>query len=1134
MSFLYKYNEAQLIIKYSQEFIENGTPFIYSIGNSSAGRPSILKSNTNGNVVWKFDYSIIGFDADFAFQSIIQTKDAANQEIYFLYATNGNRHFIVKINSAGSILLIKEIDIETPMGVFIVDSKINRNFYLVFSSSNDQVLDDNGTPITTLRLVEFDINIEILNKKNFWDGHASDMLLKSVVSYPKGIVTLFDHKANRNHIVDFNYNLTNKLNKSILIGNGVFSDFYSHDIVVASYNASNPEKNKYIVSGNNNAGDVLVLAIDLFSLNYLYKLPKSTGGKSSLCLINTTLNVTIYFDPINNSNSIVHNFSISNFSNLALNWSKFFAIGGNFFGIKRLNYNSHTTKLVAYTSDGAMLSYSGDNLETCITLSKQVGSSLPTNFTVENEPESIRNFAIDPIVIENYEKIGLTVDEQVICNPIVESPCAIDKDICKLYNDIMGIVINCLTNPSNFDTEHDFSPQQDCVNTILGLLLDFKLFIDRPDFENYQNAWYAIQSVLAYLSQLGNCNCENNLDVTDYASIQSGHLYLQSVGSVGNDSTKGMHLRWALRGALLQHLPKANYATNNYNFNKNDDFVKIYRANYKPLKVTLDFNKPPFQIIDTPNQKKWVYKISDKVFHIHFRSKTKYNAVVASGIDPIASSQLFIKNYGDALLEIENKTELSFKITPFFEINDSDSFVKLEVLSVLENKITAPKIASIRKKYATTELNTMPLISENIRSVRFTSTNAYVAKLEFEFYSDFIVNTKKANAWKYLGKYALTKETFDAYKRLEPQQHCIDNWLRYNDEAYVKVKNYQDKWNDDTLEPLNRIVTSVEKYIALSDDQVNIRAVEIFPFEDQDAVNACAIGNEDYDPLVIEENELPDENTGVAISYLDVLQMGSLDYHVARMIGLGTLDLNPLVFDGKYIYLSEYITFGDLQDGLGERQVQHLYCSLPTSLQDSRDCLPVDLRELNNPVPGVFYTTGVDGQEVDTEDDEDAPTEEIAPAIELTNEGYSLDGKTKYFTFYTEPFDDEVAGAPFYYIDNEFESSKFTSPVFAGFEYKKENELHWVKPEVTHSDYYFNNDNSAVPDDKKNETVELLVPENGKALYTHAVKESCTLIFSSYGINWFSRATSSEVTKKETIVITPANNLLPPANILPH
>lgn len=730
---------------------------------------------------------------------------------------------------------------------------------------------------------------------------------------------------------------------------------------------------------------------------------------------------------------------------------------------------------------------------------------------------------------------------------VVNNECVKDEKLCKLYNEIVKIVISCLPDPSKLDKRHDLKPQTECISKILSYLVDFdkiypdydiiklltqeiyyiKLFIEEPNYQNYQNAWFAIQCILNYLSQLGNCNCENNLNITDYASIQSGHLYLQSVGSTGSDSTKGMHLRWALRGALFQHLPKANYATINNNFNKPNDFIKIYRASYKPVKVVLNFINKPIQITETANQKNWLYEVDGKVFHIHFRNKTKYNQVRAS-INPIDDPQTFIKNYGDALLEIENKTELSFKVTPTFDIIDTDSFVKLEVLSVLENKITAPKVASVRKKYATNELNQNPLISENIRSIRFSSTNSFVTKLEFEFYSDFIINTKKANGWNYLGQYALTKETFEAYKRLEPQQQCIDNWLRYNDEAFVRVKNYQDKWNDSTLEPLERIVTSVEKYISLSDDSTNIRAVEIFPFEDQSAVDACAIGNDDYDPLMVDQAQELDENTGVVVSYLDILHMGSLDYHVARMIGLGTLDLNPVVFKGNYIYLSEYITFGDLQDGLGARQVQHFYCSLPTSLQDSRDCLAVNLLD---PVPGVFYNTGVEGQEVDTEDDEDTPTEEVAPAIQLTNDGYSFDGKTKYFTFYTEPFDDELADAPFYYVENEFESSKFTSPVFAGFEYKKEEDPHWVKPEVKYSDRYFNNDLSGVTTDKMNETVELLVPEAGKPLYTHAVKETCTLIFSSYGINWFSRATSSRVTKTETITITPEHNLLPPTNI---
>src|SRR5690606_28601583 len=127
-----------------------------------------------------------------------------------------------------------------------------------------------------------------------------------------------------------------------------------------------------------------------------------------------------------------------------------------------------------------------------------------------------------------------------------------------------------------------------------------------------------------------------------------------------------------------------------HNFNKEDDYVRIYRAKYIPYKVVLDFNIPPLQINESSNQKNWVYNVNGKVFYVHFRNANQYSQV-RSTINPATDPLLFIKNYGSSLIEIENKTELSFKITPNFYAIGSNDYIKTELLSVPENKIIAPK-----------------------------------------------------------------------------------------------------------------------------------------------------------------------------------------------------------------------------------------------------------------------------------------------------------------------------------------------------------------------------------------------------------------------------------------------------------
>lgn len=753
----------------------------------------------------------------------------------------------------------------------------------------------------------------------------------------------------------------------------------------------------------------------------------------------------------------------------------------------------------------------------------------------------------------NLDLLTSTIDFLNITLPIVknvvsvkeavcsfENTCEQDLVICELYQSILDVNTKCLINPQDADENTSFIDFLKCFNQISSLIYDFhklyphyqlytihfvnqlgtfQIFKNDPSFQNYLISWEAVQYILNYLTVLGNCNCENTLQIKDNSSIQSGHLYLQSVGSKGVDSTKGIHLRWALKGALSRHLPKANYATTNFNFNKQDDFVKIYRAKYNEKKIIIDFTTAPSLIEESPFSKVWIYTIEGKVFYVNFKNLIKYNQV-RSTINPATDSLLFIKSYGNSLIEVENKTELSFAISPFFQITNSTNSVRLELLSVEENKISAPKGASLRKRYSINEVNETKLISENIRTIRFISENSFIERLEFEFYSDFILDTQKNNGWNFLGNFALTKETNVAYSRLEPVQNCLTKWLRYNDDAYVNVDNYKDKWGGPLMGEESRIKSVVEKYIDLSNDFDNPDAIEIVSLYNSDDIQACMLENEDFDPLITDNEDENENANGFELSNLHLLQMGGLDYHIARMLGLGTLDLNASIFDGEYLYLAEYVTFGNLNDGLGARELQHLYCSLPTKLTDQRLPIAIDLKE---PVDGIFYN--YNAEEIEQEYDSEQDTN-----LQLTVDGYSHDGKTKFYTLLHEESPEEILNANFYYRDDEFVSSEVTVPVFAGLEYRKSTSEQWDKPELSYSREYFNIDNT-VDQNFANETREIIIPEPGKALYIHKVKVSGTHIYSSYGINWFSRAKSSDVIRPVTTVLKQSNELLPPTNI---
>jgi hypothetical protein len=581
------------------------------------------------------------------------------------------------------------------------------------------------------------------------------------------------------------------------------------------------------------------------------------------------------------------------------------------------------------------------------------------------------------------------------------------------------------------------------------------------------------------------------------ASIQSPHLYLQAAGSLGGDSTTGIHLRWVLKGALASHLPKANFATAFVNFNKPDDFVNIYRAPYSVRASFLGFAEKP----NLFNSYEWVYSSGGEAYYLYFLDQARYDQVRAF-IDPAVDLNGFLTAYGSGLLELEHKTKLAFAVQLIFTPLGAPSTVDLELRSVEENTLTAPRAVTLRQHYDIQQLSQKKLFSENIRSIRFRANQALLNRVIFEFYEDFLIAALNKHDWTFLGKHALTKEEPVAFDRLEPSPGLVHGeWLRYNDSAFVNIPNYQQKWNSAALPAENRILETVTRYIDLSNDPANPQATELVFYNDPAAEPIPGFEpEEDFDPS---DNQFE-------LSNLYVLQLASLDYHVARMLGLGILDLDLEITSGQYIYLAEYLTLASLDGTPGGQRVQHLYLSLPTALADQRLPLPIDLKV---PVPGVIFGA-------DTE----------APAVLTDADGYSLDGHTRYLSLFHEPLPDEPPNAPFFNSNILFVSADRTVPVYAGIEYRQTGMVDWVKPELPFDPAWLNVD-ATVTDDFKQETRPVVIPDPIYPIFVHRERQSGWHDYSSYGINWFSRATSSSIVHPVETTITPSNLLLPPTNL---
>lgn len=598
---------------------------------------------------------------------------------------------------------------------------------------------------------------------------------------------------------------------------------------------------------------------------------------------------------------------------------------------------------------------------------------------------------------------------------------------------------------------------------------------------------------------------------SEKTNLQSAYLQIVAAGSRGIDSTKGIHLRWMLNGKLGDnHLPKGelyNGANSNSSFNKPDDFVKVYRAPYTKISQTVDLTQNP-NVVD--NKKAlWIYKTGNpqRSVYFNFKDDKKYKFIKLS-IDPLTNPVAFMQAYGNSLIEIETKTDLFFAAELDFSSSNASKSVKLETLSVAENKITASKNVSNRKTYSAAQLNnTIRVVAENGRSIRFKANYCLLNSIQFEFYSDFITNANTNGDWILKGKYGLGTDDFKVFEQLEPKLNAVHGkWLKFNDGEYVNIKNYKAKWNrpsaQNDLTDAN-IKNIVLEYIDLSKSD-NPKAEKDIPFGDRIPIN---------DPKEGEVQEYAENLT--KISYLDLLNIAANDYHVARMLGLGCLDLDDEVYTGEYVYLTEYTTFGSLEDDIEGKEVQHLSMSIPTSINAERMPLPIQLSKI---VPGL------------NADSDENPNNRITDP-----EGYSFDGKKRYVSLFMDDVMDYDTVNPnskndFFKSSLEYDASTFTFPVYLGIDHKIASESTWKTPELSHDIEYKSVDQNLK--ESEFETVPIIIPEPGKSVL-NAIQEKTgenTYIYQGYGINIFSRAASGrQISIKSDI--KPANNLMPPSNM---
>ncbi len=560
--------------------------------------------------------------------------------------------------------------------------------------------------------------------------------------------------------------------------------------------------------------------------------------------------------------------------------------------------------------------------------------------------------------------------------------------------------------------------------------------------------------------------------------LQSNCLYLQAAGSQGDESTPGIHLRWTLKGPVAEHFPKGeNYTGQPQGLNKENDFVTVYRARYEPQVRSLYLTDTPPTVIDSEGL--WLYGNKEgDLFHVYFRNKNKYDEV-RNQIDPLYDPAAFLENYGKNLIEVESTQKLFFAcaMTP-----NSPGSAKTEVLSVESNIPGLPKNVTFRRDiYNFSE----KIFAENGRSIRFIPNNTIITQIDFEFYDDVLYKRD----WNNIGKFGLSTNNDEVVKnRLIPDKiHSI--WARYNDGEFVNAKNYINKWMN-MPDVTNTILDSVKSYLALSENINNPLAIDHYYSTDN---------NTDENPL--------------EFSHFNNLQMAALDYHIARMLGLGHLDIKDEVYEGdRYIYLAHYETVVNLKTGQPTNPVDHIYISLPTSMNDQRLSLPVNLKQ---PVPGMVSAD---------------PTAGVTMSGLTDADGYTHDGTGRYLSLMVDELTpDEPADSAFYYTSQEFDMSQFTYPVSVGIEYRSKDDTEWILPELPNDPNFQNV--YVDGNEGHNETVAIAIPDFGNPAFVHKETKKGIHVYGSYGVNWFSRSTSSGVEWPVESDIKPANTLLPPSSV---
>ncbi|MEO5644008.1 MAG: hypothetical protein ABIQ40_12930 [Bacteroidia bacterium] len=594
----------------------------------------------------------------------------------------------------------------------------------------------------------------------------------------------------------------------------------------------------------------------------------------------------------------------------------------------------------------------------------------------------------------------------------------------------------------------------------------------------------------------------NTSGVTDY--IQSAYLHLMAAGSDGADgSSEGYHLRWNLLGNLgRKHLPKGmlsnsgTYSTT-IAYNKKSDYVTLFKAAYllDAYRTVVDFSTAiPDTIINSGSTREWHFEgiipvatitTNQNTIIVNFSDTIQYDYWAAIH-DPSIYPQTFLQNY-TGVIEAKVEDKLCFSVFITLDgTRPSVSIFRSEGIAVPDTTAPSSKILSCRKTETDGNVTSVVLRGENLESVRFSSSNRYPIRLSFQCYYDYILgmNEENTNKWTKIDDYCLSITDAITDARLEnTATFTVDQlWPRYagsnpsTGEYTVSVPNYLDKWAGAPFAatPVLGIKEAVIRYLDKSKTDV---------FATESLASDTSGDSAHYD-----------------ISYLEAIKLMALDFHYARMFGLGAIDGTRA--DGPLIYAAIYKCAKDPADETQSLSNLNVFMCLPTTSSDYR--LPVTPY-----LKPITYGLSVDNA---TED-----------ATQLSDEnGYALYDDVRFINLNKEPYPYEHPLGSFYENTIDFYSADISKPVLFGTKYKEDSEGNWRSPELNSDPDY--QDAASI-----NEVIPF--PETDASLFLHMEKEEGVHDYAIYGINLFSRVSDLSNTRLTDATAFPKRNtLLPPSN----